>query len=54
MLLKITVYNYYNYSCISNYNNYNNNIFVADNPGIWPIHCHIEWHMVMGNYNYLF
>merc|ERR1712038_1153744 len=22
--------------------------FVADNPGAWPFHCHIEWHQVMG------
>eukprot|EP00877_Chromochloris_zofingiensis_P002265 jgi/Chrzof1/12039/Cz06g19030.t1 len=22
--------------------------FVADNPGVWPFHCHITWHMFMG------
>ena len=22
--------------------------FVADNPGAWSFHCHIDWHMVMG------
>ncbi|OLL26531.1 Iron transport multicopper oxidase [Neolecta irregularis DAH-3] len=22
--------------------------FVADNPGVWLFHCHIEWHMVSG------
>jgi iron transport multicopper oxidase len=22
--------------------------FVADNPGVWLFHCHIEWHVVMG------
>ncbi|KAK9470799.1 multicopper oxidase [Dipodascopsis tothii] len=22
--------------------------FVADNPGIWPLHCHITWHMEAG------
>jgi iron transport multicopper oxidase len=22
--------------------------FVADNPGIWSMHCHIEWHMAAG------
>jgi L-ascorbate oxidase len=22
--------------------------FVADNPGAWPLHCHAEWHQVMG------
>ncbi|CAG8504340.1 2475_t:CDS:2 [Cetraspora pellucida] len=22
--------------------------FVADNPGIWAVHCHIEWHVEMG------
>lgn len=22
--------------------------FVADNPGVWFAHCHIEWHMVKG------
>ncbi|KAJ3340029.1 hypothetical protein HDU83_007283 [Entophlyctis luteolus] len=22
--------------------------FVADNPGIWLFHCHIEWHMLTG------
>jgi Multicopper oxidase len=20
----------------------------ADNPGVWPFHCHIAWHMSMG------
>ena len=23
--------------------------FVADNPGFWQFHCHVEWHMAMGN-----
>ena len=22
--------------------------FVADNPGVWLMHCHIEWHMAQG------
>ena len=22
--------------------------FIADNPGVWPFHCHITWHFVMG------
>ncbi|KAJ3319438.1 ferroxidase fet3 [Boothiomyces sp. JEL0866] len=22
--------------------------FVADNPGIWNLHCHIDWHLVAG------
>eukprot|EP00798_Chlamydomonas_sp_ICE-L_P018223 gene18223-24674_t len=22
--------------------------FVAENPGIWPFHCHILWHHIMG------
>ena len=22
--------------------------FVADNPGVWFLHCHIDWHMMMG------
>ncbi|PCH37424.1 multicopper oxidase [Wolfiporia cocos MD-104 SS10] len=22
--------------------------FVADNPGYWPFHCHIQWHMAAG------
>ena len=22
--------------------------FVAENPGVWPFHCHITWHFVMG------
>jgi FtsP/CotA-like multicopper oxidase with cupredoxin domain len=22
--------------------------FVADNPGVWPFHCHIEWHLETG------
>ncbi|CAI2169372.1 10226_t:CDS:2 [Funneliformis geosporum] len=22
--------------------------FVADNPGVWAFHCHIEWHVEMG------
>lgn len=22
--------------------------FVADNPGVWLMHCHIEWHMFVG------
>jgi len=23
--------------------------FVADNPGFWAFHCHVDWHMTMGN-----
>ncbi len=22
--------------------------FVADNSGVWPFHCHIDWHMALG------
>lgn len=22
--------------------------FVADNPGVWPFHCHVEWHFELG------
>ncbi|CAK9783846.1 hypothetical protein CC85DRAFT_287761 [Cutaneotrichosporon oleaginosum] len=22
--------------------------FKADNPGVWPFHCHMQWHMMMG------
>ncbi|SSD62004.1 uncharacterized protein SCODWIG_03765 [Saccharomycodes ludwigii] len=22
--------------------------FVADNPGVWFFHCHIEWHLIQG------
>ena len=22
--------------------------FVADNPGVWFIHCHIDWHSIAG------
>ncbi|XP_065067142.1 uncharacterized protein LOC135692771 isoform X2 [Rhopilema esculentum] len=22
--------------------------FVADNPGVWPFHCHVTWHFIMG------
>jgi len=22
--------------------------FIADNPGIWTFHCHIEWHLEAG------
>ena len=22
----------------------------ADNPGVWPFHCHIAWHLSMGLY----
>jgi FtsP/CotA-like multicopper oxidase with cupredoxin domain len=22
--------------------------FVADNPGLWALHCHISWHMEAG------
>ena len=22
--------------------------FVADNPGMWILHCHIDWHLVGG------
>lgn len=22
--------------------------FVANNPGIWPMHCHIDWHLSLG------
>lgn len=22
--------------------------FVADNPGVWPLHCHVTWHFIMG------
>jgi iron transport multicopper oxidase len=24
--------------------------FVADNPGVWSFHCHIDWHMAIGLY----
>ncbi|MCJ1258523.1 hypothetical protein MMC24_006356 [Lignoscripta atroalba] len=24
--------------------------FEADNPGVWPFHCHIAWHLSMGFY----
>jgi L-ascorbate oxidase len=26
--------------------------FVADNPGLWPFHCHILWHLLMGQQLY--
>jgi iron transport multicopper oxidase len=22
--------------------------FKADNPGVWPYHCHMQWHMMLG------
>jgi len=22
---------------------------VTENPGFWQFHCHVEWHMTMGN-----
>lgn len=22
--------------------------FVANNPGVWMMHCHIDWHMAAG------
>jgi iron transport multicopper oxidase len=22
--------------------------FKADNPGVWPLHCHMEWHVEQG------
>ena len=22
--------------------------FIANNPGVWPFHCHVTWHFVMG------
>ncbi len=22
--------------------------FLAENPGVWLFHCHIEWHVIMG------
>ncbi len=22
--------------------------FVADNPGVWSLHCHVTWHLMMG------
>jgi FtsP/CotA-like multicopper oxidase with cupredoxin domain len=22
--------------------------FVADNPGLWALHCHVAWHMEVG------
>ena len=25
--------------------------FVANNPGVWPLHCHIDWHMKAGFYS---
>ena len=25
--------------------------FVADNPGVWPFHCHIAWHLQMGMFS---
>ena len=24
--------------------------FVTDNPGVWPLHCHIAWHVSQGLY----
>jgi hypothetical protein len=24
--------------------------FVADNPGVWPFHCHVAWHVSDGLY----
>lgn len=24
--------------------------FMADNPGVWPFHCHIAWHVSDGLY----
>ncbi len=24
--------------------------FNADNPGVWPFHCHIAWHVSSGLY----
>ena len=24
--------------------------FTADNPGVWPFHCHIAWHVSGGLY----
>ena len=26
--------------------------YLANNPGIWPFHCHILWHMYMGQQMY--
>jgi FtsP/CotA-like multicopper oxidase with cupredoxin domain len=23
-------------------------VFVADNPGVWALHCHIDWHLAVG------
>lgn len=23
-------------------------LIIADNPGIWTVHCHIDWHMAAG------
>lgn len=22
--------------------------YVADNPGVWIVHCHIDWHLAAG------
>lgn len=22
--------------------------FIADNPGLWLMHCHVDWHMLAG------
>ncbi|CAI2194236.1 10883_t:CDS:2, partial [Funneliformis geosporum] len=22
--------------------------FTVDNPGVWPMHCHIDWHLSIG------
>lgn len=24
--------------------------FEADNPGVWPLHCHVAWHVSAGLY----
>ena len=24
--------------------------FIADNPGVWPFHCHVAWHVSDGLY----
>lgn len=43
--------NFNNLNIFNNFNNFNRWVvirFVANNPGVWPIHCHIEWHLKMG------
>ncbi|CAF1238781.1 unnamed protein product [Didymodactylos carnosus] len=51
LFVKPSAYAYYEYANSTNYKKpcgWKKIRLIADNPGIWPLHCHIVSHMMMG------